>query len=314
MNSNSVGLLVMHYGTPASMDEIMPYYTHIRRGNPPSPEAFEDLRSRYESIGGPSPLVKISEKQAAKIQEGLKARRIDAKLYIGAKHTAPFVGDVVKQMAADGIDEIVAMVLAPHYSSYSVASYTKSAVTARDEVKPSMSIEVLQRWGTLPEFVEALANNVLTQAKDFDLKETLVIFSAHSLPERILSAGEPYKDELLETSALVAEKAGIPNWTFAFQSASTTGEPWLGPDILDVIERESANYKNVICCTVGFVSDHLEVLYDLGVEARDKCAEHGLGFRRAECINDDSKVMDALAGRLVEILEASREERLAPQA
>ncbi len=293
----------MHYGTPASMEAIFPYYTDIRRGSPPSPEALEDLTSRYAAIGGPSPLNDISKRQGEAIRQGLAHHGIDAKLYIGAKHAPPFVADVVRQMAADGIDEAVGIVLAPHFSSFSIASYKKSAFQARDNAQPTMRLEVLERWGTLPAFIDATAENTLSQMHGWDPKETLVIFSAHSLPVKILAMGDPYKDELLETSELVAKRMGTPHWTFAFQSASTTGEPWLGPDVLDVIERGAESYKNVICCTVGFVSDHLEVLYDLGIEARDKCAELGLGFRRAPCINDDARVMDALAEQLAILLK-----------
>lgn len=289
-------LLVMHYGTPSSIDEVLPYYTHIRRGRPPEPAALQDLIDRYQSIGGPSPLSHISENQGLAIQAGLQTRGIDAKLYIGAKHTHPFVGEVVEEMAKDGVTEAVGIVLAPHYSSFSIASYKQYAFDARDKNAPAMSLNVLERWGTLPAFIDALAVRVNEKLEGLNGDETLVIFSAHSLPQRIVSAGDPYPDELMETSRLVADKLGLSHWTFAYQSASTTGEPWLGPDVLDVIAREAPNYKNVICCTVGFVSDHLEVLFDLGIEARDKCAEVGLNFRRAETINVDATVMDALAG------------------
>ncbi|RYG23456.1 ferrochelatase [bacterium] len=286
------GLLVMHYGTPSSIEDVLPYYTHIRRGRPPAPEQLKDLVDRYEAIGGPSPLTKISEDQAAAIGEGLKARGVDAKVYIGTKHTTPFVADAVRQMAADGVDEAVGVVLAPHFSTYSIAAYRKYAEEAKPE---SMKLDIVERWGTLPALIEGLAARVSEQMQGWNPEETLVIFSAHSLPEKIVANGDPYKDELLETSRLVAEKSGVPHWTFAFQSASQTGEPWLGPDILDVISENAKDYKNVIACTVGFVSDHLEVLYDLGIEARDRCNELGLNFRRAATIGADPKIMDALA-------------------
>lgn len=290
-----LGLLVMHYGTPASMEDVLPYYTHIRRGRVPSEEQLKDLTERYEAIGGPSPLTAISERQAALIGEALNHRGIETKVYIGTKHAPPFVADAVRQMAEDGIDEAVGVVLAPHFSTFSIAAYKKYAFEARDQHRPEMKLEIVERWGTMPEFIHALADRVTEQMGDWEPGETLVIFSAHSLPEKIVAAGDPYQDELLETSQLVAEVAGVLHWTFAFQSASQTGEPWLGPDILDVIAERAPEFKNVIACTVGFVSDHLEVLYDLGIEARDKCAELGLNFRRARTINDDVKVMDALA-------------------
>lgn len=290
-----IGLLVMHYGTPATMADILPYYTHIRRGRAPSEEQLQDLTDRYAAIGGPSPLTAISERQATALGEGLARLGVEAKVYIGTKHTSPFVADAVRQMAEDGIDEAIGIVLAPHFSTFSIAAYKKYALEARDAHRPEMKLTILERWGTLPALIHALADRVNEQMGDWNPGETLVIFSAHSLPEEIVAAGDPYQDELLETSQLVAEVAGVLHWTFAFQSASQTGEPWLGPDILDVIEARAPEFKNVIACTVGFISDHLEVLYDLGIEARDKCAELGLNFRRARTINDDPKVMEALA-------------------
>jgi ferrochelatase len=261
-----------------------------------------DLVGRYEAIGGPSPLTEISERQAALIHQGLTKRGIETKLYIGTKHTHPFVAEAVELMAKDEILEAVGIVLAPHYSGYSIQQYRKYATDARDKFSPSLSLSFIERWGTLPEFIDALAKRVNVCLEGWDPKETVVIFSAHSLPVRILEGGDPYKEELLETSELVAKTLNLPNWTFAFQSASNTGEPWLGPDILEVIEaRSKTGVKNLISCTVGFVSDHLEVLYDLGVEARDKCAEVGLQFRRAEVINDDPIAMDALAAKLAQL-------------
>ncbi|MGV3618404.1 MAG: ferrochelatase [Fimbriimonas sp.] len=289
------GLLVMHYGTPATMDDVLPYYTHIRRGRPPAPEQLQDLVDRYEAIGGPSPLTAISQAQAEAIGAGLRRRGIEAGIYIGTKHAPPFVGDAVRKMAADGVEQAVGAVLAPHFSTFSIAAYRKYAIEAHDEARPAMALEIVERWGTLPALIDGLAKRVEVQLADWDPKETLVIFSAHSLPEKIVANGDPYPDELLETSRFVAERSGIPHWTFAFQSASQTGEPWLGPDILDVITARASEYKNVVACTVGFVSDHLEVLYDLGIEARDRCAELGLNFRRAETIGADPMVMDALA-------------------
>lgn len=293
----------MHYGTPATLDDVLPYYTHIRHGRAPSDEQLQDLVDRYKAIGGPSPLAHISERQAELIQQGLTKRGIEAKLYVGAKHTHPFIEEAVAQMVSDGIDEAVAVVLAPQYSSFSVVAYKRYIDKGLAEHKPDMRMEVLERWGTLPELIDALAARVSRELDGWNADETLVIFSAHSLPEKIMAAGDPYQEELLETSRLVAEKAGVKHWTFGFQSASQTGEPWLGPDILDVIEENAPKYKNVIACTVGFVSDHLEVLYDLGIEAREKCEELGLGFRRAATIGEDAAVMDGVARLAAQLLE-----------
>jgi ferrochelatase len=298
------GLLVMHYGTPASLDDVEPYYTHIRRGRPPTPEQLEDLVSRYKAIGGPSPLTEVSHKQAELIQKGFEKRGYPVDLYIGAKHTHPFVAETVDQMVKDGIEKAVGLVLAPHFSSYSIAAYKHYALEARAKLNSNIKLCFLERWGTLPALIHGLAARVQKQLEGWNPNETLVIFSAHSLPERILAEGDTYKLELLETAALVAKRANIPNWSFAFQSASATGEPWLGPDILDVLEQTAAEkkYKNVVSCTVGFVSDHLEVRYDLGIEAKEKCAERGLNFRLADCINADEAVMDAVAALALTLL------------
>lgn len=291
-----LGLLVMHYGTPASIDAVEPYYTHIRRGRPPDPEQLKDLIDRYNAIGGPSPLAKISLRQAELICEGLALAGFEARTYIGTKHAEPNVAEAVEQMASDGVEEAVGVVLAPHFSGMSIAAYTKYAEDARDKCAPEMKLSVLQRWGTMPELIEALADRVQDQMKGWYPEETLVLFSAHSLPKRIVDQGDPYQSELEATSRLVAERGAVPNWRFCFQSASTTGEPWLTPDILDVLEEVKVEnrFKKVIACTVGFVSDHLEVLYDLGIETRDKAGELGLEYRRAEAINSDAKVMWAL--------------------
>ena len=289
-------LLVMHYGTPATMDEVLPYYTHIRRGNPPSEDQLRDLTSRYGAIGGPSPLNAVSQRQAQAIRRGLAKRGIDAALYIGAKHAAPFVADAVEQMAYDGIEEAVGIVLAPQFSKTSVGAYRNYALEAKDRHAPKMRIDVLERWGTMPSLISALSSRVQRGLDGLEPEKTLVIFSAHSLPERAVGGGDPYQEELLETSRLVAEHGQIPHWAFGFQSASSTGEKWLGPDVLDVLrEQAGGQYDAVVCCTVGFVSDHLEVLYDLGIEAKEEAERLGLQFRRAECINDDPEVMDALA-------------------
>lgn len=298
---SKLGLLVMHYGTPATMDDVLPYYTHIRHGRPPSPDALQNLVDRYQAIGGPSPLTAISQAQAEAIQAAAIAHGAPVRLYVGTKHTNPFVAEAVQEMAQDGIQEAVGLVLAPHFSTFSIAAYKKYAEGAKPE---TMTLDIIERWGTLPALIEALADRVNAQLSGWNSEETLVIFSAHSLPEKIIAAGDPYPEELMETSRLVAEKANVPNWTFAFQSASNTGDPWLGPDILEVIEAHATQFKNILACTVGFVSDHLEVLFDLGIEARDKAAELGLNFRRADTISTDAAVMDALGALAAARLKA----------
>lgn len=302
MSAPKRALLVMHYGTPSSIDEVLPYYTHIRRGRPPEPEQLQDLVRRYEAIGGPSPLTEISRRQAEAIHAGLAKRGIETALYVGTKHTNPFIADTVKQMIQDGVEDAVGIVLAPHYSTFSVAQYKHYAYGALDSSAPELRLNMVERWGALPAFIDALSVRVKAQLTGWDLAETLVLFSAHSLPERAMAPDDPYVAELHETCELVAAQLGIPHWDFAFQSAGATADKWLGPDVLEKLDEVATKYRNVVCCTVGFVADHLEVLYDLGIEARDKCAELGLNFRRADVINDDPVVMEALAEECAKLL------------
>lgn len=306
----------MHYGTPATIEDVPAYYSHIRRGKPIPQELMDDLIFRYGAIGGPSPLSEISKDQAKIIQKGLANRGIEAHLYIGTKHASPFVADAVELMAKDGIDEAVGVVLAPHFSGYSIATYRKYALDSRNQHRPSMKIAILERWGTLPAYIDFLTNAVREKLDGWDPQETLVIFSAHSLPVRAVANGDPYQEELLQTAKLVAERLQLPHWKWAFQSQSTTGEPWLGPDILEVIDANKGDYKNVVACTVGFVSDHLEVLYDLGIETKNHCDGLGLNYRRTEVLNRDETTLDALAGLLVPLYEniemASAEASAAP--
>ncbi len=287
----------MHYGTPRSIEDVLPYYTHIRRGRPPSAEALQNLQDRYLAIGGPSNLARDSRRQGEAILRGVNELGIEATLYMGAKHTHPFIAEAVRQMAEDGVQEAVGVVLAPHYSAYTIVAYREYAEAERAVVAPSMKLAFIERWGAIPELVVALAQRVSAHMTGWDPAETLVLFSAHSLPARTLASGDPYQQELFETSRLVAEKLGLEHWSFAYQSASSTGEPWLGPDVLDVIAKraEDGTFRNLLACTVGFVSNHLEVLYDLGIEARERAHELGLEFRLADTIGDDREVMNALS-------------------
>lgn len=230
------------------------------------------------------------------IADAMAKNGFEVKLYMGQKHAAPFISDAVDEMQEDGIEKAVGIVLAPHYSSMSVGSYRAYAHDALADLKSPMHFCVLERWGTLPALIDGLARRVQTAIGEWPKEETLVVFTAHSLPARILEEGDPYKDELLETAGLVARKLDLPHWRFAFQSASGTGEPWLGPDLLEVLDEVArGSIRKVVACTVGFVSDHLEVLYDLGIEAKERASELGLEFRVAECINEDPDVMGALA-------------------
>lgn len=290
-------VLLMAYGTPRTLEEVAPYYTHIRRGRPPSPEQLQDLVRRYEAIGGVSPLNEITARQVQAIETKLRERGWNGRVYLGMKHWHPFIAEAVEQMARDGVQRAVGVALAPHYSRISIGGYLDYAMQAREQFAPNMEMRFVERWGSHPLFIEAVARKVQLALADWRPEETVVIFSAHSLPQRIHQWGDPYERELLDSAQLVAQKVGLPYWTFAYQSASMTGEPWLGPDILDRIGEIAREWsqKQVLSCAIGFVADHLEVLYDLDIEARQKCESLELSYRRAGSLNDDSLLSEAVA-------------------
>jgi ferrochelatase len=271
----------MAYGSPERPEDIRAYLEDIREGKPVSDHAVEELTERYRRIGGRSPLDEATERQRAALE-----RELGLPTYVGMKHWRPRIADAVQAALDGGADLIVAVVLAPHYSALSIAGYRDRLEAALDE---RAEIVFVESWHTLEGYVDVLADRVRGT-------DAHVVFTAHSLPERILAMGDPYQDQLLETSSLIAERAGLDRWSFAFQSASETGEPWLGPDILDELTRLGGEgVDKVLVCPVGFVSDHLEILWDLDIEARERADELGLELDRIESLNDDPAFVRALA-------------------
>jgi len=302
MERAATAVVLMAYGTPRTPDEILPYYTDIRRGRPPTEEQLADLTRRYEAIGGLSPLAERTEAQRDALQAALD-RRDPAGYHVtlGMKHAAPMIEDAVEEAGRAGFTDVVALVLAPHYSAYSVGQYVDRARLGADAL--GIDVHAIESWATEPAFVDFLAAEVRARLAAMP-DSTRVVFTAHSLPERILAGGDRYPDELCATANAVAASAGIPGprWSIAWQSAGRTPEPWIGPDILEVIDQMGADpaVDGVLVCACGFVADHLEVLYDLDIEARARANRHGLQFDRTACVNDDQGVMDALAGRVIE--------------
>ncbi|WP_281889090.1 ferrochelatase [Paenibacillus sp. YYML68] len=305
--SRKVGVLVMSYGTPESLDQVEAYYTHIRRGSPPSPEQLKELTDRYEAIvGGFFPLRQHTDNQVKALEEKLNEAYPDIEFvcYQGLKHASPFIEDGVEQMVKDGITEAVGVVLAPHYSVMSVGSYIKRAQEKADQL--GLSISFVRSYHLHPKLIEALSIRVeeaLARFEGVSKDEVLVMFTAHSLPERILEMKDPYPEQLLETSRAIVEKTGVTRWQFGWQSAGQTGVPWLGPDILDVLQtvKDENKAECVLVCPIGFVSDHLEVLYDLDIEAKRTAEELGLRFERTRSLNTDPLYMETL-GEVVHAL------------
>jgi ferrochelatase len=303
--SEKIGVLIMSYGTPESLDQVEAYYTHIRRGNPPSPEQLKELTDRYAAIvGGFFPLRANTDNQVKGVQAMLDELAPGKYVcYQGLKHAYPYVEDGVEQMAKDGITKAVGIVLAPHYSIMSVGSYTKRADEAA--AKFGITLTNIKSYHLNPLLIEALVKRVkdgiakFTTEKQADLK---VVFTAHSLPTRILEMNDPYPEQLLATSRAIAAEVGISNWQFGWQSAGQTGVPWLGPDIMDEMRTlREAGVRNILVSPIGFVSDHLEVLYDLDIEATQVATELGMHFERTAMLNTDPLYMRLLADEVMAV-------------
>jgi len=277
-------VVLMAYGSPERLADVPAYYADIRGGRPIAPDHLADLVERYRRLGveGSSPLNAITEETRAALEAEL-----GLPVFTGMKHWRPRIADAAGRAVASGAEQVVGLVLAPHYSALSIAGYhaqLEQALGGRADLR------FVESWHDEPGFVELLADRVRGT-------DAHVVFTAHSLPERILDSGDPYRDQLLETSRLVAEAADLGPWSFSFQSESPTGEPWLGPDILDHLESlYRQGVEKVLVCPVGFVSDHLEIRWDLDVEAAAKADELGIRLGRIEMPNADPAFVRTLAG------------------
>ncbi|MFM9037301.1 MAG: ferrochelatase [Actinomycetota bacterium] len=302
--TNKIAVLLMAYGTPRTPAEIEPYYTDIRRGRAPTPELLAELVGRYDAIGGISPLAARTEAQRDALQRALDSLRPGAyEVVLGLKHAEPKIETAVDELASRGFRSIIGLVLAPHYSSYSIGQYMDRTRAAAEP--HGITVTGIDSWATDEAFVEFLATDMRSRLSRMPAN-TKVLFTAHSLPQRIIDAGDPYPEQLRATAEAVAGRIGLSEWSslsIAWQSAGRTPEPWIGPDILAVIDdlAASEHASGVLVCACGFVADHLEVLYDLDIEASARATAKGLSFDRTACVNDDENVMLSLARRVVSL-------------
>jgi len=279
----SAAVVLMAYGSPERLDDVPAYYADIRGGRPVAPEHLADLVDRYRRLGieSANPLNAITEETRAALE-----RELGLPVFTGMKHWTPRIADAAERALAGGAGTVVGLVLAPHYSRLSIAGYRDQLERALDGRAELVFVE---SWHDDDGFVGFLADRIRgTRAH--------VVFTAHSLPARILDEGDPYRDQLLETSRLVAEAAGVDDWSFSFQSESPTGEPWLGPDILDhLAELRAGGCEDVLVCPVGFVSDHLEIRWDIDTEAQARARELGMRLQRIEMPNAEPRFVRVLA-------------------
>jgi ferrochelatase len=308
--SEPVGVLLMHYGTASGPEDVERYYTDIRGGRAPSPEAVEDLKRRYAAIGNTFPLARITREQAEALEAELNVRGGGRfRVYVGAKHSPPFVGDAVRRMADEGIRFGVGVVLAPHYSKMSVGGYIDRARRAQPD---GLELTFVESWHLHPAFLEVLTERVadaLEQLTNDERSEALVIFTAHSLPARIVEEGDRYPEQIRETGESVASRLGLERWTTGWQSAGRTPEPWLGPPLDELVEKAAAEgHTAVVVVPCGFVADHLEILYDVDIEARQAAERAGIRLVRTRSMNADPAFIRALADVVTQHVVGGREE------
>jgi ferrochelatase len=298
-----IGILLMAYGGPDSLDDVEPYLLDIRGGRPTPPELVEEIKERYALIGGRSPLLGITREQAAALEAYLNREYGDRfRAYVGMRHWQPRIREAVAQMTNDGIKQAVALVMAPHYSQMSTGAYFKRLDEAINDLGVDITFTRIKSWHNHPGLIVALAEKAKAAIERFAGDEIgllpRVVFTAHSLPTRILDQGDPYDAQLRETATLLAEQLGLSSdrWLFCYQSAGRSPEPWLGPQIEDVIvELAQAGEKHLLVAPIGFVCDHVEVLYDIDIEARQSAEAHGAQLERSESLNTSPTFIAALA-------------------
>ncbi|HUX05289.1 MAG TPA: ferrochelatase [Acidimicrobiales bacterium] len=293
----TIGVLVMAYGTPSTREDVESYYTRIRHGRAPSPEQLNDLVRRYDAIGGTSPLAQRTADQVSALAARLEREHPGTfEVRFGSKYEPPLLEEAAASFRVDGFTRTVALVLAPHSSTMSTDQYMERARTALGE---GVDFTPIGAWWDAPGFVELIASRVRTALDALDpseLETTEVLFSAHSLPEKILATGDTYPDQLRESARRAAQLAGVEHWDVAWQSAGRTTDVWLGPDILAVLRaKRLAGTTTIVSCPIGFVADHLEVLFDIDVEAQGVAREIGLTLVRTPSLNDDPDFIEVLA-------------------
>lgn len=301
------GILLMAHGVAQDVADIPRYYAHIRGGRPLSDTVLQELIDRYRAIGGHSPLTEITRSLRDKLERHLNAGTPadPYRVAFGFRHSAPYIADGLKQLAGDNVAApVTGLVLAPHFSVMSIGAYIKATEEALRETGVALTVDVIRHWHLNPLFLDLLKSRVEEGLRLFSPAErdrVLVVFTAHSLPERIVAAGDPYLAQLGETATAVAHLMGLSRYQIGWQSAGRTQEAWLGPDILATLRQlHEEGTQSVLVCPCGFVSDHLEVLYDLDIEARALAERLSMHFERTRSLNDDDRFVDVLTDVLRE--------------
>lgn len=291
MAADRIALLLMAYGGPTSLAEVEPYLLDVRGGRPVSAALLAEITARYARIGGRSPIRELTQAQAAGVERLLGERFA---VYVGMRHWRPYIRDVVEQIVAQGPRRLVGMVLAPHYSAMSVGAYEKQLLEA---AAGRLELALVRSWWDHPKFLEAVAGRVTQALQAFPTPSAVqVLFTAHSLPQRILASGDPYPDQLRASAQAVAQRSGLRTWHCAYQSAGATAEPWLGPEAGALMtELAGQGHQAFLIVPIGFVCDHVEVLYDVDVVYQALAERLGVRLERTPSLNDDPLLVAALA-------------------
>ena len=300
MTDARAAVLLMAYGSPDSLDDVAAYYTHIRGGRAPSPEAIADLEARYRSVGGRTPLLTVTNDVRGALEVALaRANGPSTRVFIGMKHWRPFIAETIEEMASAGVTSATAIALAPHYSRMSIGGYQRAVDTALGTLRDPFPVTFVPSWHRQGEFIDMMGTLVREALATFPAAErqhVTTVFTAHSLPMRIREWNDPYERELAESAAAVAHGLGLRDWRVAWQSAGATGEPWIGPDILEylsTLQREGV--RHVLQVPIGFVAEHLEILYDIDIEAHQEASRLGLTLARTAMPNASPGFVRVLA-------------------
>jgi ferrochelatase len=280
-----IGVLLMAHGTPSSMDDMPEYLTLVRGGRPPSAELIAEMRHNYEAIGGQSPLTAITDAQADALRERLGP---DTPVAVGMRNWTPFIKDALDTLASRGATRVIAIPMAPQFSTLSVRKYLDVATAA---LPPGVTLDAVQSYHLHPKLIEAFVERVREAAPKPD---ELVIFTAHSLPQRVIDSGDRYPEEVAETARAVAEGAGIQRYEVAYQSAGRTPEPWIGPSLDQLIDDRSMNTRKFLAVPIGFVCDHTEILFDIDIQAARVAREFATTLRRTQSLNTSPLLIDVL--------------------
>jgi len=298
--AGKLGVLLMAYGGPTSVDEVEPYVMDVRGGRPLAPALLEEIKERYRKIGGRSPLLAITQRQAMALEDELGRNGVSAPVFVGMRHWFPYIRDAVQAIAGGGIRKVVAICMTPHFSKLSVGAYFSQYQAALSSLGLELETIYVREWHTRRELVRAYANKVSEAVRRFsdeERREIEVLFTAHSLPESRLEPDDPYDRQQRETAALVAERVGNLKWGFAYQSQGYTKDNWLGPRVEDKLrEFAQAGVRNVLIVPTGFICDHIEILYDVDIAFRELAESLGIRLERSASLNDDPLLIKALAG------------------